>query len=237
MGLEQLPSFMAAIRRMESGSYEGNYSVVNSIGARGAYQILTDNWASWAKQAGIPGADWRDPRAQDTVARYKMIEYYNRYGSWDLVAMAWHGGPGTVAEYLQTGQLGPRTTSYVSRYAGHMAEYERLHPTRPPAMSADAAERFTERTQSLPPPPSFEPWYQPVYLDPNDRLAQFLTASASPPGGFDIQGPTAGQAVARLLTSLSQVARQRAGGEELLASPGEPSLIDLSQQEVPGGEG
>ena len=88
MGLEQLDAFMAAIRRMESGSFQGNYRVVNSIGARGAYQILTGNWASWAAQAGLPGADWRDPRAQDAVARYKMVEYYRKYGSWELVAMA-----------------------------------------------------------------------------------------------------------------------------------------------------
>jgi muramidase (phage lysozyme) len=66
------------------------------VQALGAYGILDINWNVWSKQAGLEGADWRDPKAQDTVAKFKVQEYFNKYGSWDLVSIAWFAGPGTA---------------------------------------------------------------------------------------------------------------------------------------------
>jgi len=66
------------------------------VQALGAYGILDINWNVWSKQAGLEGADWRDPKAQDTVAKFKVQEYYDKYGSWDLVSIAWFAGPGTA---------------------------------------------------------------------------------------------------------------------------------------------
>lgn len=100
MGMEELPAFMASIRNIESGSPQGNYGemgIPTKYGrALGAYQIMSKNWPSWAAEAGLPGANWRDPRAQDAVAEYWFRKYYARYGRWDLVAAAWLGGPGTA---------------------------------------------------------------------------------------------------------------------------------------------
>ena len=99
MAMDQLETFMAAIRKLESGSLEGNYTAIGvptrtGHRARGAYQIMEQYWDGWAAEAGIAGADWRDPLAQDRVARYKFTQYYERYGDWRLVAIAWFAGPG-----------------------------------------------------------------------------------------------------------------------------------------------
>jgi len=97
MAEEQLGSFMEAIAEQESG---GNYGAVGPYTgsrygrARGKYQIMETIWPGWAKEAGMAGASWNDPAAQERVARYKMSQYYKRYGSWDLVAVAWFAGPG-----------------------------------------------------------------------------------------------------------------------------------------------
>jgi hypothetical protein len=99
-----LGSFMAAIRHMESDreGWEGNYNAqgrwVKGDRALGAYQIMSKNWPSWSAAAGIPGADWRDPAAQDRVAAYKFQEYKRQYGDWWRVALAWFAG-GSVAQH------------------------------------------------------------------------------------------------------------------------------------------
>ena len=66
--------------------------------ALGAYGILDINWPVWSKQAGLQGAKWQDPNAQDAVAKYKVQEYFNMFGSWDLVSIAWFAGPETAKE-------------------------------------------------------------------------------------------------------------------------------------------
>ncbi|NNL48236.1 MAG: hypothetical protein HKO76_07705 [Acidimicrobiia bacterium] len=92
---QDLEVFMAAIRRLESGSYSGNYEAGYNKGdahAKGAYQIMPQYWDDWAREAGIAGADPRDPAAQDFVARYKFKDYFRRLGDWRLVAIAWFAG-------------------------------------------------------------------------------------------------------------------------------------------------
>ena len=102
-----LATFMAATRRQESGSFQGNYEAMgvpvygvpgipDGNRAIGAYQIMASNWLNWAAQAGISGASWTDPTAQDHVARYMMTKYYEQFGSWELVSVAWYGGPGAA---------------------------------------------------------------------------------------------------------------------------------------------
>jgi hypothetical protein len=41
----------------------------------------------------MEGADWHDPVAQDTVAKFKVQQYFNKYNSWDAVSVAWFAGP------------------------------------------------------------------------------------------------------------------------------------------------
>ena len=99
----ELFAFMESIRQQENagGDYlkehKPTYTMTEQglklVQARGAYGILDINWDAWSKQAGYEGADWRIPVIQDIVAANKLTEYFNTYGSWDLVAVAWYGGP------------------------------------------------------------------------------------------------------------------------------------------------
>ncbi len=92
---------------------------------------MSRNWDSWASQAGIAGADWRDPAAQDHVARYKMLQYFQTYGNWDLVAIAWFGGPGRANQARDRGinsvgaltdVLGTRIDTYVQIMRSNFGE-------------------------------------------------------------------------------------------------------------------
>ena len=75
------------------------------VQALGGYGILDINWNKWSKQAGLEGADWKDKAAQDAVAKFKVQEYFNRFGSWDLVSVAWFAGPGDADDLKSTGTL------------------------------------------------------------------------------------------------------------------------------------
>jgi hypothetical protein len=141
MSYDQIDLFMAAIRRLESGSFAGNYAArgptITGAGmyqgdhAFGAYQIMTRNWAGWAAQAGLAGADIRSRAAQDRVARFKFTQYWNELQDWGLVAIAWFAGLGRAREAQKTGvatlsgvadQNGTSVPSYVSLIQRYMAD-------------------------------------------------------------------------------------------------------------------
>jgi hypothetical protein len=89
-----IDAFMAAIATQESG---GNYDARNAgSGASGKYQIMPANWGPWAEQAGIGRNAPRTPENQELVARHVMMQYYQRFGNWRDVAIAWFAGPGAV---------------------------------------------------------------------------------------------------------------------------------------------
>ena len=75
------------------------------VQALGAYGILDINWDVWSKQAGLAGADWKDKAAQDAVAKYKVQEYFNKYGSWDAVSVAWFSGEGNANKLVKNGTI------------------------------------------------------------------------------------------------------------------------------------
>lgn len=85
--------FMGALIGQESG---GSATVTNSrTGAIGLGQILPSNYAPWAKAAGVNPSD-KSPAAQQKIIRHKLNEYYNAFGNWRDVAIAWYAGPGAV---------------------------------------------------------------------------------------------------------------------------------------------
>lgn len=89
-----IDAFMNAIAGRESG---GDYGAVNSrTGAAGKFQIMPGNWGPWAERAGIGRNAPRTPQNQEVVARHVMTEYYQRFGNWRDVAIAWFAGPGAV---------------------------------------------------------------------------------------------------------------------------------------------
>lgn len=89
-----LAQLLAGIRQEESG---GNYNVVNSIGAVGAYQVMKANIPSWTRSALGHSLTWQQFRAsksaQDKVASYILGGYYRKYGAAGAASMWFSGQP------------------------------------------------------------------------------------------------------------------------------------------------
>lgn len=86
-------AFINAIAGQESG---GNYNAENGdTGAYGKYQIMPSNWSAWAEEAGIGADAPRTPENQEIVARFKLGQYYDKYGARGA-AIAWYGGEGAL---------------------------------------------------------------------------------------------------------------------------------------------
>lgn len=89
-----LDQLLAGVRQVESG---GRYSVVNSIGAVGAYQVMKANIPSWTKRALGYSMTWQqfrdDPAAQDKVAQVILGGYFHQYGAEGAAAMWFSGQP------------------------------------------------------------------------------------------------------------------------------------------------
>ena len=161
-----LRTFMAAIRRLESGSFSGNYTLRGPVvptgayagqRAMGAYQIMPGNWPSWSREAGIAGADWRPPPNQDRVAGHKFNEYYRTYGNWDATAVAWFAGPSRARRYVQGEDLsgvgdvvGTNVPTYVRKIREYMREFsgQRQQPNAAPRGGLEMVGHLGEGTPS-----------------------------------------------------------------------------------------
>ena len=127
----QVASFMASIRRQQSGDYNGNYPSQGPDGI-GAYGISQKNWRVYAAATGLRKANWRDPRAQDAVAKAKITSDYQKYGDWSLVAVAWYAGNAAADAMQQQGTkvddtlirkiAGEETADYVAGVAQYGSE-------------------------------------------------------------------------------------------------------------------
>lgn len=94
-----LQQFMGRLGGTESG---GNYNARNGrTGAAGKYQILPSNWPSWSREAGLGPNAPRTPANQEKVASFKMQQYFDQFGSWDAVAVAWYAGPSAAKAWLK----------------------------------------------------------------------------------------------------------------------------------------
>ena len=99
---EETGAFLAAVRKVESGSYEGNYHQRTEY-TIGAYQFLTEQWEVMASLAGMHGARIGDSESQDLVATYWANRWHQRYGDWGLVAVAWGGGQDSADRIARRG--------------------------------------------------------------------------------------------------------------------------------------
>ncbi len=110
----------ALLMRESTNNYEAKHkaSVIEDfatgkpirVQALGGYGILDINFEKWAKQAGLKDfsmadEDWKDPVAQDTIAKYKVQEYFNKFNSWDAVSVAWFAGENKAKELLREGTI------------------------------------------------------------------------------------------------------------------------------------
>lgn len=123
-GNKSFDSFMSAISSQESG---GNYSSRNkSSGAMGKYQIMPGNLggkhSGWDYEAlgrdVSPQQFMQSPQIQEAIARYKLQQYYNKYGARGA-AIAWYAGPGALkysSGKLNAGQNGyPSISAYANQ--------------------------------------------------------------------------------------------------------------------------
>ncbi|MFW6322257.1 MAG: transglycosylase SLT domain-containing protein, partial [Guyparkeria sp.] len=79
----EIDLFMRAIASIESGGASNPVNVRNErTGAHGLFQIMPENWAPWAQEAGLGPNAPRTEENQRKVARHKMLSYYDQFGSW-----------------------------------------------------------------------------------------------------------------------------------------------------------
>ena len=110
----------ALLMRESTGNYEAKHksSIIKDsvtgkpikVQALGGYGILDINFPVWARQAGLNGfsmsdGDWKDPKVQDAVARYKVQQYFNKFNSWEAVSVAWFAGEGKANELVSQGTI------------------------------------------------------------------------------------------------------------------------------------
>lgn len=128
-------AFINAIGGQESG---GDYGAVNGrTGASGKYQIMPENWPAWAEEAGIGADAEMTPENQEIVARYKLGEYYDKYGARGA-AIAWYAGEGALdySEEALNRKQGKGDEPSINEYAdsvlarmGNVADSARIDDT------------------------------------------------------------------------------------------------------------
>jgi hypothetical protein len=75
----------------------------------GAYGILKSKWQALAAASGYAGANWRDPQAQDSIARKKLERDYEELGSWDMAALAFRYGTQAARALSNVGYIEPKS--------------------------------------------------------------------------------------------------------------------------------
>ena len=102
---DNLQSYAAAIRKIESGSYQGNYGAMGPVvksgsyagdQAIGAYQVMSRNIASWTKEATGTALTTQqflnDRAAQDKVFFTKFGQSLDKFGNFADATSVWFSG-------------------------------------------------------------------------------------------------------------------------------------------------
>jgi hypothetical protein len=119
-GPQPFMQFLSAISSKESG---GNYGAVNSSsGAMGKYQIMPANISGpggWDREALgreiTPAQFMNSPRLQEAIARYKLSQYFKKYGAAGA-ASAWYSGSPT--SYKSSSDIGNYVRSILQALGG-----------------------------------------------------------------------------------------------------------------------
>lgn len=109
-----------ALSGQESG---GDYSVVNSIGAIGKYQVMTANVGTWSRQVlgySVSPSQFRNsPDIQERVVRGIFGGYVNKYGLRGALAAWYSGDPKRENDYSHVDN-GPPVGQYVDEVLARM---------------------------------------------------------------------------------------------------------------------
>lgn len=113
----EFDKFVNTIGQKESS---GRYGAVNKYsGALGKYQIMPSNingknrgWDYEALGHDVSTSQFlSSPEIQEKVARYKLQQYYNKYGPAGA-SIAWYAGPGAANKYAKTGRASTNTQAW-----------------------------------------------------------------------------------------------------------------------------
>ena len=139
-------AFINAIAGQESG---GDYGAVNGrTGASGKYQIMPENWPAWAEEAGIGADAEMTPENQEIVARYKLGEYYDKYGARGA-AIAWYAGEGALnySEEALNRKQGKGDEPSINEYADSVLA--RMGNVADSARIDDSEENYFDESDSM----------------------------------------------------------------------------------------
>lgn len=121
-----LGKFLHAIATQESGGRYNALGIVTRSGDRayGKYQIMGANIPSWSEAALgkslTPQQFLHSPKAQEAVARYKLTQYFKRYGAAGA-AKAWYAGEGNARTSSDSPQYGgPSINDYAAQVLRRM---------------------------------------------------------------------------------------------------------------------
>lgn len=119
-GTGYLAKVLNALSGQESG---GDYSVVNSIGARGKYQVMTANVGAWSQQVLgyriTPAQFSASPDLQERIVRGIFGNYVTKYGLRGALATWYSGKPGRQNDYSAV-RGGPSVGAYVDQVIARM---------------------------------------------------------------------------------------------------------------------
>jgi hypothetical protein len=131
----ELTRFMQAVAQVES---HGSHTALNAkSGAYGRYQILPDNWRSWARRYLGDAKAKPTPVNQERVARAKMAELYRWLGSWERVSYWWLTGSSKTSAWSHAAR------QYVTRVMAIFGGAEAGEP------SVVATRHYSERSSTI----------------------------------------------------------------------------------------
>jgi len=119
--------------------------------------MMSKLYPAWAREAGVNPNDW-SPAAQDKVARHRMSKLYQRFGSWDLVAVAWFAGESRADKAKRQGitsvggikdSLGTSVSQYAAKVMNAMGGKDTSRPVNPRQADAQTPVRLPNDTQAV----------------------------------------------------------------------------------------
>ena len=143
-------------KSISSWSYPYLNDIINSNGTENIYpkyvEVSFSNVCNFKCAYCGPAFSSKWTEEVKEKAAYKFTEYYNTYGSWDLVAVAWYAGPGTANKAKALGldsvgnienleSFGPNVSEYVNSV---MDKYEKVLETA----SNDTVDSYVSQTST-----------------------------------------------------------------------------------------
>lgn len=117
------PAFVYAVIKVESNY---NPAAVSDAGAIGLMQIIEDSfdWVAWRLgREDLTFEDMYTPEYSIMFGSYMLSYLYDRYGSIELAAAAYHSGMGTVDSWIENGEVDPENVTIDDIQGSNTAHY------------------------------------------------------------------------------------------------------------------